>query len=162
MDHVVYVPMHKNKCPSFVKMAVSELLRRVVWLKFTVVSEALDAAIIMVCQTTLRSNPEDRHLRIPRRENLKSYIHHLCYTAWIYSQTLFTYRSCAIVCVKTITDCLCCSSHYLTNVLSCLAFNSRQFFLDHSRHLITGKSIINDPNFTLYAVKDVYLNIKLK
>jgi hypothetical protein len=66
--------------------------RRVVWWKFTTVSEVLAASIIRAMimmmmmeaertseimvnfyQTTRRYNPEDSHLRTHRRENLKSY-----------------------------------------------------------------------------------------
>jgi hypothetical protein len=67
------------------------MLRRVVWQKFTVVSEVLAAFIIRLMialmmggvstsetsanfyQTTRRSIPEDSHLHTRRRENLKSH-----------------------------------------------------------------------------------------
>jgi hypothetical protein len=66
----------------------SELLHRVVWYKFTDVSEVLAAssnrAIMMATvstseilvnfyQTARRNNPEDSHPHIRRRENLKSH-----------------------------------------------------------------------------------------
>jgi hypothetical protein len=62
-------------------MAVFGLLRRVVWWKFTEVSEVLIAPMmeqqvslsVNVYQTTRRYNPRYSHLHTRRRENLKSY-----------------------------------------------------------------------------------------
>jgi hypothetical protein len=49
------------------------LLRRVVWQKFTDVSDAFAASNTATYQTTRRNNPEDsRHLNTRGRENLKS------------------------------------------------------------------------------------------
>jgi 16S rRNA C1402 (ribose-2'-O) methylase RsmI len=71
------------------------MLRRVVWQKFTDVSEVLTASIIRAMialiieaartsetlvnfyQTTRRYNPEHSHLRTHRLENLISYLHNL-------------------------------------------------------------------------------------
>jgi hypothetical protein len=67
------------------KMAVSWFLRRVVWWKFTDVSEVIAASIIALMmkaantseksvnfyQTTRLNNTEDSHLHTRRRENLK-------------------------------------------------------------------------------------------
>jgi hypothetical protein len=56
------------------------MLCRVVWQKFTDVSEVLTASIIWAetlvnfYQTSRRYSPEDSHLRNHRRENLKSYL----------------------------------------------------------------------------------------
>jgi hypothetical protein len=63
------------------------LLRRVVWRKFTDVSEVLTASIITAMmreaestsetsanyQNTRRKSPEDSHRHIRRRENLKAH-----------------------------------------------------------------------------------------
>jgi hypothetical protein len=71
------------------RLLSSGLLRRVVWYKFTGVSEVLLASIIRAMialmmaavtsetpvnfyQTARRNNPEDSHLHTRRRENLKS------------------------------------------------------------------------------------------
>jgi hypothetical protein len=75
------------------KMAVFWVVTRVVWLKFTNVSEVLAASIIIIAlimdaastsgtsvnfyQSTRHYNPEDSHLHTRRRENLNSYINFL-------------------------------------------------------------------------------------